>query len=97
MFSWRAKIRGRYLSDLRSLLIVIFDSKPTVNSSRYTVVLFSTRTRSGLRESPVIKDGDGKEGRSAYNELSCNEDRVLEICKRTELWRQVYLPSSRQD
>ena len=33
-----AKIRGIYLSDSRSLLIVIFDSEPIVNSSRYTAV-----------------------------------------------------------
>ena len=77
--------RGLYLAALRSLLTLILDSKPTVSSSRYTVVLLSTKTRSGLRESPVIKDGDGKEGRSAYNEAYLTDDRDLARYKRTEL------------
>ena len=63
----------------------MLDSKPTVSSSRYTDVLFSIRTRSGLRESPVTKDGDGKEGRSANNEVFLNDDRELARCRRTEL------------
>ena len=62
-----------------SLFMSILDSKSIVNSSRYTAALFWVKTRSNLRELPVIKHGDGKEGRSAYNELSFNIDRVLEI------------------
>ena len=72
-------IRFAFTNDL------ILNSKPTVNSSRYTVVLIRTKTKSGLRESPVIKYGNENEGRSEYNELSFNKDRVLEIHKRTEI------------
>ena len=78
-------MRGRYLVASRSLFIFIFDSKPTVSSCTYTEALLSTRTRSGRRDSPVIKDGDGKLGRSAYNELFALDERVLPICSRTEL------------
>ena len=49
------------------------------------MVLLSTKTRSGLTESPVIRDGDGKEGRSAYNEVFLIDDRELVRYKRTEL------------
>ena len=63
----------------------MLDSKPTVSSSRKTEVLFSISTRSGLRESPVTKDGDGKEGGSASNEVFLNGDRELARCKRIEL------------
>ena len=63
----------------------MLDSKPTVSSNRYTVVLLSTKTRSGLRESPVIRDGDGKEGRSAYNEAFLIDDIDLARYERTEL------------
>jgi len=45
----------------------------------------SIRTRSGLRESPVTKGGDEKEGRSANNEAFLSEDRELARCKSTEL------------
>ena len=55
------------------------------------------KTRSGLRESPVMTLGDKKEGRSAYNKQSGNEENVLAREKRTELWHQVYRPSSRYD
>ena len=52
--------RGLYLAALPSLLTLL-NSKPIVSSSRYTPVLLITKTRrSGLRELPVIKDGDGK-------------------------------------
>ena len=49
------------------------------------MALLSTKTRSGLRESPVIKDGDGKEGRSAYNEAYLTDDRDLAGYERTKL------------
>ena len=48
------------------------------------MVLLSTKTRSDLRESPVIKDGDGKKGRSAYNEALLINDIDLARYKRTE-------------
>ena len=35
------------------------------------------KTRSGLRESPVIKEGDEGNGRSAYNEQFCKEENDL--------------------
>ena len=35
------------------------------------------KARSGLRESPVIKEGDEKNGRSAYNEQFCKEETDL--------------------
>ena len=49
------------------------------------MVLLSTKTKSGLRESPVIKDRDGKEGRSAHIEEYLNDDRDIARYKRTEL------------
>ena len=55
------------------------------------------KTRSGLRESPVMTLGDKKEGRSAYNKQSENEKNVLARERKTELWRQVHRPSSRYD
>ena len=48
------------------------------------MVLLSTKTRSDLRESPVIKDGDGKKGRSAYNEALSIDEIDLARYKRTE-------------
>ena len=43
------------------------------------------KTRSGLRESPVMTLGDKKEGRSAYNKQFENEENVLARERRTEL------------
>ena len=42
-------------------------------------------TRSGLRESPVMKDGDRKEGGSASKEAYLTDDRDLARYERTEL------------
>ena len=47
-------------------------------------LLLSTKTRSGLKGSPVIKDRDGKEGRSAYNEAFLIDDIDLARYERTE-------------
>ena len=47
------------------------------------------KTRSGLRESPVMTLGDKKESRSAYIKQSENEENVLARERRAELWRQV--------
>ena len=47
------------------------------------------KTRSGLRESPVMTLGDKKEGRSAYSKQSENEENVLARERRTELWRSI--------
>ena len=55
------------------------------------------KVKSGRRESPVISEGDGKDGRSTYNRQCCREESEFAIESRTELWRQVYLPSSRYD
>ena len=43
------------------------------------------KARSGLRESPVIKEGDEKNGRSAYNEQFCKEENNLARMRSTEL------------
>ena len=85
MFYFKVCKKRMKFSGLRSLLTLILDSKPTVSSNRYTVVLLSTKTRSSLRDSSVIKDGDGKEGRSAYNEAFLIDDIDLARYKRTEL------------
>ena len=53
------------------------------------------KTRSDLRASLVMTLGDKKKGRSAYNKRSENEEEVLARKRRTELWCQVYQPSSR--
>ena len=55
------------------------------------------KTRSGLRALPVMTLGDKKEVRSAYNKQSENEEIVVARKRRTELWRQVYRPSSGYD
>ena len=55
------------------------------------------KTRSGLRESPVMTLGDKKEGRSVYSKHSENEENVLARKRRTELWRRIYRSSSRYD
>lgn len=52
-----------------------------------------TKTRSGCRASPVIKDGDKNEGRSAYILHFGNDERALAIKRRTELQLHVNLPS----
>ena len=49
------------------------------------------KTRPGLRESPVMTLGDKKEGSSAYDKESEDEENVLARERRTELWRQVWL------
>ena len=36
------------------------------------------RARSGQRELPVIKEGDEKNGRSAYNEHLCKRGMILQ-------------------
>ena len=43
------------------------------------------KARSGLRESPVIKDNDEKNGRSAYNEQFCKEEKDFAKKRSTEL------------
>jgi len=55
------------------------------------------KTRSGLRASLVMTLWDKKEERSAFNKQSENEENVLARRRRTELWCQVYRPSSRYD
>ena len=51
--------------------------------------------RSGQKVLPVIKEGDIKAGRSAYNEQSVSVENVLAMDFRTEPCLQVYLPCSR--
>ena len=49
------------------------------------MILLSTKTISGQRESPIIKEGDGKEGRSVYNEAFVIDGRDLARYERIEL------------
>ena len=58
--------RGRYLFNLRSLFALRLLSKPTVSSTIYKNLLrLLCNIRSGLNVCPLIKLGDGKEGKSA--------------------------------
>ena len=58
--------RGRYLFNLRSLFALRLLSKPTVSSTIYKNFLrLLCNIRSGLDVFPLIKLGDGKEGKSA--------------------------------
>ena len=43
------------------------------------------KAKSGLRESPVIKETDENNGRSAYNEEFCKEENDLARKRSTEL------------
>ena len=43
------------------------------------------KARSGLRESPVIKENYEKNGRSAYNEQFCKEENDFSRKRSTEL------------
>ena len=43
------------------------------------------KARSGLRESPVIREGDAKNWRSAYKEQFCKEEKYLVRKRSTEL------------
>ena len=70
----RSRIRELYFEALRSLLICILDSNPTVSSNISRIEFLEMKTRSGLRESPVMTLGDKKEGRSAYNKQYENEE-----------------------
>ena len=44
-----------------------------------------SKARSGLRESPVTKEGDERNVRSAYNEQFCKEENDLARKRSTEL------------
>ena len=58
--------RGRYLFNLRSLFALRLLSKPTVSSTLYKNLLhLLCNISSGLDVSPLIKLGDGQEGKSA--------------------------------
>ena len=67
-------------------------SNPMVSSRMYRVLFLVIKRRSGRRESPVIREGDKKAGRSAYMEQLGSADSVLAIKLRTESCLQVYLP-----
>ena len=53
------------------------------------------KTRSSLRESPMMTLGDIKYGRSAYSKQSENEEHVSARKRRTKVWCQVYQAFSR--
>ena len=84
----RSVIRELYFDALHSQLICILDSNPTVSSNIERIELLEMNTRSCLKESPVLKLGGKKEGRSAYNQQSENEENALARKRRSELWRQ---------
>ena len=67
-------------------------SKPIVSSRIYRTFSLVIMRRSGRKALPVIKEGDIKAGRSAYNEQSVSVDNVLAMEFRTESCLQVYLP-----
>ena len=84
-----------YFASLRSALHLALVSKPIVSSRMYKTLPAVSKRRSGLTESPVITLGDGNDGRSmnrAASLIHCNEDATK---FKRELWRHVYLPSSR--
>ena len=70
-------------------------SKPIVSSRIYRTFSLVIMRRSGRKALPVIKEGDIKAGRSAYNEQSVSVENVLAMEFRTESCLQVYLPCSR--
>ena len=70
-------------------------SKPIVSSRIYRTFSLVIMRRSGRKALPVIKEGDIKAGRSAYNEQFVSVENVLTMEFRTESCLQVYLPYSR--
>ena len=66
-----------------------------MSSRIYKTLFLVIKIRSGLRELPVIKEGDRKAGRLAYKEQSGSVKKVLAIKFRTESCLQVYLPCLR--
>ena len=70
-------------------------SKPIVSSRIYKTFSLAIMRRSGRKALPVIKEGDIKAGRSAYNEQPVSAENVLAMEFRTESCLQVYLPCSR--
>ena len=70
-------------------------SKPIVSSRIYRTFSLVVMKRSGRKALPVIKEGDIKAERSAYNEQSLSVENVLAMESRTESCLQVYLRCSR--
>ena len=54
-------------------------SNPMISSRMCRVLFLVTRRRSGRSESPVIREGDRKAGRSTYMEQLGSADNVLAI------------------
>ena len=63
------------------LLLSKFVSNPRVSSRRYRVLSGEIKTRSGLKESPVTKEGDEKQGRSAYNKQCFKDEKTKKTQK----------------
>ena len=81
----RSCIRRLYFITLRLLFTSIFVSNPTVNSKMQRVLSGELKAKSGRRESPVISEGDGKDGISTNNRQRCKEVNEFAILSRTEL------------
>ena len=82
-------------ASLRLALHLALVSKPIVSSRMYKILSALSKRRSGPKVSPVLKLGDGNNGRSTNRVaplIYCNEDATKFI---TELWCEVYRPSSR--
>ena len=58
-------------------------SKPIVSSRIYRTLSLVIKRRSGRKALPVIKEGDIKAGRSAYNQKSVSVENVLAMEFRT--------------
>ena len=70
-------------------------SKPIVSSRIYRTFSLVIMKRSSRKALPVIKEGEIKAGRSAYNEQSVSVENFLAMEFRTEPCLQVYLLYSR--
>ena len=84
-----------YFASLHSALHLTLVSNLIVSSRMYKTLLAVSKRRSGCKESLVIMLGDGNDGWSTNRValfIHCNEDATK---FKAELWRQVYLPSSR--
>ena len=70
-------------------------SKPIVSSRIYRTFSLVIMRRSGRKALPVIKEGDVKVGRAAYNEQSVSVENILAMEITTESCLQVYISCSR--
>ena len=84
-----------YFASLRSALHLTLVSKPIVSSRMCKMLSAVSKRRSGRKVSPVITFGDGNDGRSTNRVAPLTDCNGAATKFKTELWRQVYRPSSR--